>query len=203
MLGAQPFRDFIGYEMPRIASGEVWTWMQLEGLEAVVAINYSVPALVLKLRLFGADGLEYRHLAAVALLWSGVVVALAWLAARRAKAYSRLELAAVWLGLLGLAAVRSPFVPDDYALFPALWLWCLLAAGQARGALRIALFGVLWLAFAVVMPIGLVQPRHLPLLLAVSTVSQLLALAFWLWPVLRRPAAMRIQATASASPAAA
>lgn len=208
MLGAQPFRDFVGYEMPRIASGEVWSWMQLEGLEAVVAINYSVPALVLKLKLFGVDGIEYRHLAAVALLWSVVVVALAWLASRRASAYSRLELAAVWLGLLGLAAVRSPFVPDDYALFPALWLWCLLAAGQpssqVHSGVRTAMFGVLWLAFAIVMPIGLVQPQHLPLLLAVSTVSQLLALAFWLWPVLRRPAAMRsAPSNPSASPAAA
>ena len=104
--------------------------------------------------------------------------------------------------------MRSPFVPDDYALFPALWLWCLLAAGQRNGQMhsgvRTAMFGVLWLAFAIVMPIGLVQPQHLPLLLAVSTVSQLLALAFWLWPVLRRPAAMRsAPSNPSASPAAA
>ena len=77
------------------------------------------------------------------------------------------------------------------------------ASSQVHSGVRTAMFGVLWLAFAIVMPIGLVQPQHLPLLLAVSTVSQLLALAFWLWPVLRRPAAMRIQATASASPAAA
>ena len=70
--------------------------------------------------------------------------------------------------------------------------------------MRAAAYGVLWLAFAIVMPIGLVQPQHLPLLLAVSTASQLLALAFWLWPVLRRPAAQdSANTTASASPAAA
>ncbi len=229
VLGAQPFRDFIGYELPRIASGELWAWLELEGLEGVVAINHSVPGLVFKLRLLGLPGMDHHMMANAAWVWSLALLAIAWLAARHAGAgadlgsdsaangkqtsgrnanmdakvrvaakapaaaaqadnpASRLRQAALWIALLGLAALRSPFTPDDYALFPALWLWCLLAASAPAGAAATAALALLWLTLAPVMPFSLAAPDQLPALLALSTASQLAALALCLWFALRRP----------------
>ncbi|PHV07301.1 hypothetical protein CSQ96_11160 [Janthinobacterium sp. BJB412] len=218
-LGAQPFRDFIGYELPRIASGELWAWLELEGLEGVVAINHSVPGLVFKLRLLGLPGMDHHMMANAAWVWSLALLAVAWLAARHAGTgadvaamptaapggvdsgagavanttdaadtpAARLRLAALWIALLGLAALRSPFTPDDYALFPALWLWCLLAASAPAGAAATVALALLWLALAPVMPFSLAAPAQLPALLALSTASQLAALALCLWFALRRP----------------
>jgi alpha-1,2-mannosyltransferase len=214
VLGAQPFRDFIGYELPRIASGELWAWLELEGLEGVVAINHSVPGLVFKLRLLGLPGMDHHMMANAAWVWSLALLAIAWLAARHAGTgagaaagaadtpAARLRLAALWIALLGLAALRSPFTPDDYALFPALWLWCLLAAAAPAGAAISAALALLWLALAPVMPFSLAAPAQLAALLALSTASQLAALALCLWFALRRPgdparAARRPQHSAS------
>ncbi|MYM91630.1 DUF2029 domain-containing protein [Rugamonas sp. FT82W] len=185
LLGAAPFRDFAAFELPRIASGELWSWLALDGLEGVAAINDSVPGLVFKLRLLGLAGMDHHMMAAAAWVWSFLLVAIAAVAARRAQGAPHLRQAAIWISLLGLAALRSPFVPDDYGLFPALWLWCLLAASAAATPARIAGLAVLWLAFALVMPFSLAGPGRLPLLLAVSTASQLLALGAWLWASLR------------------
>ncbi|MBJ7310434.1 glycosyltransferase family 87 protein [Rugamonas sp. CCM 8940] len=219
LLGARPFLDFLGYELPRIASGELWAWLELEGLEGVVAINHSVPGLVFKLRLLGLPGMDHHMMANVAWAWSLALLAIAWLAARRsasdatatatarttvgakpatnanatdvanaATPAARLRQAALWIALIGLAALRSPFTPDDYALFPALWLWCLLAAAAPAGAAAGAALALLWLVLAPVMPFSQVAPAQLPALLALSTASQLAALALCLWFALRRPA---------------
>ncbi|MQA18274.1 glycosyltransferase family 87 protein [Rugamonas rivuli] len=185
LLGAAPFKDFIGFELPRIASGELWSWLALDGLEGVAAINDSVPGLVFKLRLLGLSGMDHHMVAGAAWVWSLLLVAIAAIAAWRTQGASQLRQATVWISLLGLAALRSPFVPDDYGLFPALWLWCLLAGSITVNAARIAGLAVLWLGFALVMPFSLAAPGQLPLLLTVSTASQLLALGLWLWATLR------------------
>lgn len=185
LLGPAPFRDFVGFELPRIASGELWSWLALDGLEGVAAINDSVPGLVFKLRLLGLSGMDHHMMAGAAWAWSFLLVAVAAVAARRAQGAPALRQAAVWISLLGLSALRSPFVPDDYGLFPALWVWCLLAASATASAARIAGLAALWLAFALVMPFSLAEPGQLPLLLTISTASQLLALGLWLWASLR------------------
>lgn len=185
LLGAAPFHDFIGFELPRIASGELWSWLALDGLEGVAAINDSVPGLVFKLRLLGVSGMDHHMVGGAAWVWSLLLVVIAVVAARRAQDASHQRQAAVWISLLGLAALRSPFVPDDYGLFPAIWLWCLLAGSVTINTARIAGLAVLWLAFALVMPFSLATPEQLPLLLTVSTSSQVLALGLWLWVSLR------------------
>lgn len=187
VLGAAPFQDFVNYELPRIASGEVWAFLELPGLEGVIAMNDSVPGLVLKLRVLGVDGMGLKQMAAVAWVWSIALLVFAWLAARRAKDMTRIGQACVWIALLGLAALRSPFVPDDYGLFPALWLWTLVAASMVTSAARVAALAVAWCAFALVMPWAMAAPEQVKLMLAVSTASQMLAIAIMFWAMLRRP----------------
>jgi hypothetical protein len=47
------------------------------------------------------------------------------LAARRLQTSAEMPL--VWLAVLTLATLRSPFLPNAYGVFPALWLLTLLA----------------------------------------------------------------------------
>lgn len=188
-LGAAPFEAFVHYQAPRILSGEAWAFLEFEGLEWVNTINASVPGLVLKLKALGVDGMDRALAGKVAWAWTALIVALTLLAARRTARMSRLERAAVWIALLTLAAFRSPFVPDHNGLFAPLWLWGLLAAAWPTTRRWLVGSALVWLALAAVLPfegIGLsdVAPR-----MAVSTASQLIAIALCLWVVLRRPSA--------------
>jgi alpha-1,2-mannosyltransferase len=125
-------------------------------------------------------------MATAAWIWSFALVVFTLIAARRAKDLPRIGQACVWIALLGLTALRSPFVPDDYGLFPALWLWTLVAATMATSAARIAVLAAAWCAFALVMPWAMAAPEQITLMLAVSTASQLLAIAIMFWAMLRR-----------------
>lgn len=182
-LGAQPFAAFVDYELPRIAGGGAWAWLGNEGMESVVAINGSVTGAWLKLRQIGveAEGLEL----VLSWAWTALVAALTVLAARRAPRMTRRERAACWIALLGLAALRSPFVPDAYALFPAVWLWSLVAASMpARPRVLVGL-ALLWVALATVLPFSGMPLPDAELRLALSTSSQFAAIALSLWVVLR------------------
>lgn len=181
IFGFKPFEDFLFYELPRIASGEVWAWLQIDGLQGVVAINHSVPGLVLKLQVAGVDGMDMQVMSAVAWIWSLVVIAVAWLAATKIKITSRLQQVEIWIVLLSLAALRSPFVPDDYALFPALWLLSFVAGSMWNTLPRMLTLTGLWIAFSIVIPFSLADATDIPAMLIVSTTSQLLALGLCFW----------------------
>lgn len=196
-FGSAPFQDFVGYQLPRMSSGEVWAFLEIDQLAGVAAINNSIPGLVLKLRVLGVEGMTYQRMASMAWVWSVAVVLITLFVARRPQNLPRERLAGVWIALLGLAALRSPFVPDDYALFPAIWLWTLVAASMVPTARRIALMGAAWLALALVMPWSLATPAQITLLLAVSTTSQLVALVMFFRATLQRSPA---PAAAGATP---
>ena len=151
-MGPKPFESFVHYELPRIANGEAWAWLENEGLEAVVAINDSVPGAVLKLRQLGVPGMTRGAETIVSWIWTALAVLLTVLAARRAQQQSRLERAASWLAILAVAAFRSPFVPDTYGLFPVVWLWSLVAASALPRTRTIVVLTGLWIALAAVLP---------------------------------------------------
>jgi hypothetical protein len=186
-MGEKPFLAFLHYQWPRMLSGEAWAFLEIEGLEAVTAINDSIPGMALKLKVLGVDGMTRAVAGGMAWVWTVLAVALTVLAARRAPQMSRLEQAAAWLAVLTIAAYRSPFVPDHNGLFAPLWLWSLIAA-----ALLLTRRNVLWLTVAWVL-LGLVLPfSGMPLpevtsRLALSTSSQLLAVGLCLWVLLRKP----------------
>lgn len=185
-LGGKPFDAFVHYELPRIVNGDAWSWLENEGLEAVVAINDSVPGLVLKLRQLGVAGMSHAAQSGLTWTWTAVVIALTALTAMRSAAFTRMQHGMVWLALLALAAFRSPFVPDTYGLFPVIWLWSLLAADAWPRPRRLALFAFLWLAFTAVLPFSGAFATDLHLRLALSGVSQCLAVAACLWVPLSR-----------------
>jgi hypothetical protein len=85
----------------------------------------------------------------------------------------------LWLALLNLGSLRSPFVPDAYALVGTVWLGTLVVAGLERRTIGIAaVAAVLWLAFTRVfdglLPDGVPAPTWMlvaSLLIQVAAVS--------------------------------
>ena len=180
VMGAAPFDAFIHYELPRIANGDAWAWLESENVRAAVAINDSVPGLVLKLKELGAPGMTRELERVLSGVWTLVAVAFAVVAGLRARRMNALEKAVAWTALLAVAAFRSPFVPDTYGLFPMLWLWSLLWGADAPSPRRVVAFAALWIAFACSLPFsGMPLPEQTGRIL-LSSLSQLVAMALCL-----------------------
>ena len=187
-IGDEPFRALFQYQLPRMASGEAWSFLELKELGFVAAINDSVPGLVYKLNALDVPVATRTLVQQVSWAWTLIVVVLTIFSARRASKMSRVELAANWLALLALASFRSPFLPDHTGLFAPLWIWSLIAAGSVSSGRRIALFAMMWAALAAVLPfVGTPLDNGLDRF-AVSAVSQVIAVTLCLWVVLRKPA---------------
>jgi len=201
-LGENPFRALFEFHLPRLASGEAWAFLEIPQLAPVVAINDSVPGLVLKLKALGVPGMDMALSRHVGWVWTLFIVALTALAARRAPRMSRHELAMTWTALLALAAFRSPFLPDHTGLFAPLWLWSLVAAGSAFTGGRVFKMALLWLAFAAVVPfMGTPLDNGLDRFV-VSGISQIVAIALCLWAVLRKPTGIESEDARPANAAA-
>lgn len=190
-LGAAPFHAFFDYQVPRIVSGEAWAFLEIPGLEWVSALNTSVPGLALKARFLGAEAMDRGAMGLLGWLWTLVVCALAVLTALRSPRMNRLERAAAWVALLGLASFRSPFLPDHSGLFAPLWVWALIAAAATITPRNALLLGLGWLACNVVLPVGGVPLPDVPTRIVLASVVQAIAIGLCLWPVLRRPEADR------------
>ena len=119
--GWTPYQAFLDH-LPRLLSGESFPAFRNPG---AVAKNYSVPGMVFKLQLFGVAGASFGAMKIVGWIYTLVVLAITVIVARRTL--KREEEPLVWLTILILASLRSPFLPG-YAVIPVLWLLTLLAA---------------------------------------------------------------------------
>jgi hypothetical protein len=125
-MGLGPFLAFRD-RLPGILSGEEFPAFRTP---SAAAINLSIPGLVFKLKLFGVAGMGLPVAKVVGWLYTLIVLAAVAVAAQRAGRDG--EAPSVWLAILILATLRSPFLPQGYGSFPAIWLLTLLAArGQA------------------------------------------------------------------------
>jgi hypothetical protein len=87
----------------------------------------------------------------------------------------------VWMAILILATLRSPFLPQAYAAFPPLWLLTLLAATYVPTTKVVSWVLAGWLAFNVFWPLDWpLDPRWLAVITLVpqglTVVVALLAL---------------------------
>ena len=143
LFGWPPFAAFL-HHVPKLMSGEAFPAFRNP---MAVSINGSVPGIVFKLGLFGVPGMGFEAMRIVGWLYTLVVIAgTAWLALR-VRDDRRAPL--VWLAILVLATLRSPFLPT-YAPFPSLWLATLLAALAWRRSPRAAIPAVAcWCVLAI------------------------------------------------------
>jgi alpha-1,2-mannosyltransferase len=158
VFGSRPINDFIGYEMPKIASGEAFP--QTERVTTPLA-NLSVYGETVRLRRLLAASLGVNWFGPevgrpIASLYGIIVVLLTaaagwfvgqrrWLAmgpeSRTQTPETRIRLAQLVLALLSLMAFRSPFVGSIYGYLGTLWLLTLLAAEATTTTKRVG-----WLA---------------------------------------------------------
>ena len=173
ILGWAPFEAFLSYQLPRIQSGEAFSFY--EGTELVVSRNLGIPGLVTKLHFLGVPGMTHALGAALGWGFTLLLLWLSWTAGRGAQ--GRLAESRVWLSLLTLGALRSPLAPP-YVSLSTLWLLTLLA-GEVRGRTsRVVAFVVAWLLIMGPPPLT-GAPEFL-----VSFLGQLVGLGVCVWALL-------------------
>jgi len=120
-VGWTPFPYFL-HHLPRLLSGEAFPMLRSA---PGVMNNLSIPSLVLKSPIFGGPVVPFGSIRITGWIYSIVVLWVVFRLARRpvAPAYEPLA----WLAILGLTALRSPFLPT-YGGFPGAWLGALLLA---------------------------------------------------------------------------
>lgn len=185
-LGWPPFADFLGH-LPGLVGGEAFPAFRNP---SATAVNYSLPGIVFKLKLFGLAGMSFGvaktigWIYTVAAIWATVFLAL--------RPLRDGEKPLAWIAILILATLRSPFLPQAYAAFPPLWLLTLLAATYAPSTKVMFLTLLGWLSLNVFWPLDWgMAPR---LLAVLTTLPQAVTIVLAVL-VLRRAAASRPRAS--------
>jgi alpha-1,2-mannosyltransferase len=182
-LGAAPYAGFLEH-LPGLVGGEAFPQFRNP---AAMALNYSVPGIVFKLKLFGVPGMGFGASKLVGWLYTAGVVAGVWLVGRRTLRDDDKPL--VWLAILVLATLRSPFLPQGYGVFPSLWLVTLLAAKSQPNAKTLGLVVTTWLALNVYWPLD--WPMNPKLLAGIILLPQAVTFALAVL-VMRRVWAERV-----------
>jgi alpha-1,2-mannosyltransferase len=175
LLGPAPFVDFLGYHVPRLASGAAFAfdeaWPELAGL--VTADNQGVFGLARKL---GAD----KPLAAqVGRFYALAVLAAAAWTGLRLRGASRWARAASWVALLGLGSLASAGAWGDYVPSVAIWLLALVAARAVedrRWRVPLAVVASLQYFLLGTFPVGEWSPPAVMIPLSAAGVLAMLAL---------------------------
>jgi hypothetical protein len=157
-LGTRQYLAF-AHHLPGLLGGEAFPAFRNP---SAMAINFSIPGLVFKLKLLGLGGLSFGASKIVGWLYTLVVLAVVLAIGRRPWPDDRKP--ELWLAILILATLRSPFLPQAYAAFPPLWLLTLLAARQPPTPKTLLFTLGAWLALNVYWPLDWpLDPRALAL----------------------------------------
>ena len=171
-MGWAPYVAFLSH-LPGLVGGEAFPAFRNPG---AIAINFSVPGLVFKLKLFGLAGMGFG--AAKIVGWIYTLVALAATVAAGRRTFSDVEKPIVWMAILILATLRSPFLPQAYAVFPPLWLLTLLAALYVPTPKVLTIVLLAWASLDFYWPLDwAMDPRLLAIFITVVPQSVTVALA--------------------------
>jgi hypothetical protein len=161
-----------------------------------IAINYSLPGLAFKARLFDVPGMGFGAARVIGTSCTLALLAvIVWVGQRRVPATRQ---PVVCLALLLLASLCSPFLPQGYAGFPPIWLLTLLAAVQAPNGRTLAGVVVAWLCLDLYWPQDFgISARALALMTLVpQALSAALAIrVLWAIPAERADAEATLPAT--------
>lgn len=192
VVGPEPFRAFVEFEVPRLSSGEAFARPFSRAF--AVAHNMSPFGAALKLEKLGLPGMGMAAAKVFSLIYGVALVGLAIWAARRgalttavAKGSSATTELSVWLALLSLGTLASPFAPANYVLASVVWL-----AAVDREDFSPLFAGIVWLATSA--PFLLQRDGEFVLSAATFLPAQLLALGvptYVLWRAATRPSGRR------------
>jgi hypothetical protein len=144
--GWETYRAFV-HQLPRLLSGEAFAALRRPG---AIATNFSVPGFLFKLKLFGLPNGSFELMKIVGSIYT--VILLAAIVVIAMRRLSRNEQPVIWLTILILASLRSPFLPQ-YGVFPVLWLLILLTATVAPAVRTLGLMLVVWAVLNISLPI--------------------------------------------------
>lgn len=172
-LGPGMFAAFADH-LPGLMSGQAFPAFRNP---PAAALNLSIPGLFYKLKLFGVPGISFGTMKLVGWAWTLVVVAATVLLALRARRPEERSL--VWLAILILATLRSPFLPSGYAAIPGLWLLALVGARFVPTARALSLVIAGWAILGITWPVDWpLDPRWIATLMALPQ-GVMLGLAVW------------------------
>ncbi|HET9251803.1 MAG TPA: glycosyltransferase family 87 protein [Candidatus Eisenbacteria bacterium] len=157
LFGAEMYRSFLDH-LPRLLSGEAFPAFRNP---SALAMNFSIPTFLFKLKPFGVTGIDFSVSRVVGWIYTVLVVLVTVLAARRTRGREPL----VWLAILILATLRSPFIPQAYAAVPPLWLLPMMVAFRDPTWRMLAGTLLAWAALNVYVPHDLgADPRIMAIL---------------------------------------
>lgn len=151
-IGPNPMVSFLTYTLSRLSSGAVFTFM--DDTPFNILTNMGPFGLAFKFKLAGLDvGDPWVLGRRIARIYSVLLILVAVLGARRTE--DRRTQAIVWMSLLVLAALQSPFAPG-YVVIGFLWAITLLAVDvqRIRGGVSLVL---LWILITLIPPIPNLQ----------------------------------------------
>lgn len=135
MFGAAPFSAFLRYELPRLRSGEALAFFAANVSD--VTLNLAPFGIPFKLAALGVEIQDPWALGrTIATIFDVVILGFSILAGRRGG--PRWARASVWMAVLTLGAIRSPFAPG-YVGVSVMWALC-LSARELHGLRGVALF---------------------------------------------------------------
>ncbi|OLD64937.1 MAG: hypothetical protein AUI47_03640 [Acidobacteria bacterium 13_1_40CM_2_68_5] len=158
-IGWGPYAAFLD-RFPALLGGEAFPAFRNP---AAMAINFSIPGLAFKAKLFGVPGMSFGASKIVGWIYTSIALAVTVLAGLRNL--RRDEKPLVWMAILILATLRSPFLPQAYAAVPSLWLLTLLAATYAPTTRTLYAVILTWVTLNIYWPMDWpIDPRLLAVL---------------------------------------
>ena len=148
VLGPEPYNAFIHYQVPRLLSGEAFSFNLANDL--TLATNASIWSIPFKLDRLGIPGMSAQLAVGLTWIYTAVLLGATCIAARRDHPSELQPL--IWMGLLTLASLRSPDAPNVYIGTAALWALTFLAIETRGRAWSVFLFVVVWIFVNVVPP---------------------------------------------------
>jgi hypothetical protein len=140
MFGWGAYATFLDHA-PGLLSGEAFPAFRNN---AAMAINLSIPNILFKLKLFGFPGATFGVAKVLGWIYTVIAIAVtAWAARRPWRSH---EQPLVWLAIVIIATLRSPFLPFTYGVIPGLWLLTLVAAIRIPTARSLTLTGLGFIA---------------------------------------------------------
>jgi len=122
IVGANPFQAFIEYELPKLSSGEAFSRPFTNAF--AVARNMAPFGVPLKLGWLGVPGMTLEVGRIVSSIHLLMVIILAFWSGRQ-KPRTNTEMISVWISLIALGSLVSPFAPANYVLVSVILIVCL------------------------------------------------------------------------------
>ena len=169
VLGPGTLAAFVTDQLPRMSSGSAF------GFAEHNPDNHSLYGLAFKLADLGVPGAGPTLARVLAWLWTALAIALTWIGSRDRGEPARDAL--LWLGILCLATLRTPFAPS-YTAVGTLWLLAVLAGVVRPSRRAFAAIAVAWVLLEGFPPVFGPSINA-----ALSLPSQLVSIGFAVWSI--------------------